>query len=195
MNILEVIIIALASALEIASIVLCKGAVFSKISREKIGKLIVIFSSWQVITLLAGNFFAYLFLRKDVSDMQSWFLKGVVVVIFFALAIEMIIKSFRNNFVEEVRNDKLQWSEAWNIANLTGFTSLLAGFGFGLLATKMIIQVPVFAVSSVIAVISGLFVGYRFGYHPKRKAYFFSGTLLIAIDIELFCRIFHLIRF
>lgn len=193
MNIIEVMIIGLASALEIASIVLCKGAVFLKISKDKVSKLILIFGSWQIVTLLAGNFLASLIWLKDVTDRLSWLMKGLVIVIFAILAIRMIVKSFHNNFMDEVRDDHLKWSEAWKIASLTGLTSLMAGFAFGCLKTNILIEILVFAIGTIIAVVSGLFIGYRYGYHPKRKGYLFASLVLFAIDIELCCRIFHLI--
>lgn len=185
MNLVEIMIIALASALEIASIVLCKGAVFSRISKDKVGKLILIFSSWQVVTLLVGNVLASLLWLKNVEDKFSSIIKGAVIVIFAALAVEMIIKSFRNSFMEEVRNDHLKWSEAWKIASLTGLTSLMAGFAFGCLKTNLLLEILVFAISTAIAVVSGLYVGFRYGYHPKRKAYLFSSLILFGIDIEI----------
>lgn len=190
MNILEIIIIALASALEIVSIVLCKGAVLSKISKDKISKLVVIFIFCQLITLLLGNFLADFVLHRNITELQSWFLNGVVILVFILLSLEMIIKSFQNDFLQEIRNDIMEWRDAWKISYLTGITGFMTGFGLGILKTNILTQISVFAISTAVAVVAGLFVGYRFGYHPKKKAYFFAGTLLFAIDIELFYRFF-----
>ncbi|MCR5716493.1 MAG: manganese efflux pump [Lachnospiraceae bacterium] len=185
MSIIEVLIIALASAMEIASIVICKGAMFSKVSKDKIGKMLLIVVGWNVLTLMIGNAFAYPLVNWD-QTMIGKFAKGFfVILIFVSLSVWMLVRSFRNNFMDEVRNDILKWSDTFKLSSLSGITSALVGFGFGLIGTNLILQLVVFAISSILAVICGIFIGYRFGYHPKRKGYIFSAALLLIIDIEL----------
>ncbi|MBR1440726.1 MAG: hypothetical protein IJ589_05820, partial [Lachnospiraceae bacterium] len=58
MSIVEILLIALASGFEICSLSLGKGAVFSKISNDKILKLCLIFGCYQIVALFAGNLLA-----------------------------------------------------------------------------------------------------------------------------------------
>ena len=191
MSLIEVLVIALASGLEIASIVICKGAMLSQISKEKIGKLLLIMVGWNLVTILIGNALAYPLINWSKTSVGKIAVGFFLILIFVALAIAMLLRSFRNNFMEEVCNDTLKWSDTWRVSSIIGVTGVLVGFGFGLIETNIVLEVIAFAVSSAIAVVAGLFIGYRFGYQPKRKGYIFSAILLTLIDIDLIIDFIH----
>ena len=190
MSTVEVFLIALASAFEICSLSLGKGAVFSKISKDKILKLCLIFGCYQIVALFAGNLLAVPINAVRDTDFEHILAKFLAIAMILIFASIMLFISFRRNFDEEVRNDVLTWKETLMTGALSGLTGLLVGFGLGLMETDLILQLMVFVLVTLGAVIAGLYIGYRFGLKPRKAVRFLSGLVLVIVDLELVFRLF-----
>ncbi|MCR5033684.1 MAG: manganese efflux pump [Lachnospiraceae bacterium] len=189
----EIILIAIGLSLEIFAIVVCKGAVFSKIRKKALFELIAIFAAWQLVTVTIGN------LLVDVLDLTitsanekgKLLLQILSIIIFGGIAVRMLFEAHKNEDIIESREDSIKVNNILQISAIVGLNGLVAGVGFGFMETSMIKQLIILVGVSVLAVITGIYVGYNYGYRPKTRGYLLGGLILLITDIVLSIRYFN----
>lgn len=187
MNWLETILVTLGVSLDIFATMACKGAQLSKIEKKPIATLCLLFAVWQTAALYLGSA-AGAFLRWQDMNPSSSVTETIAVVIFVLIAADMFRKAWKNETILERRDDKYAWKRL--IARLALFSIVTCAFGvaLGFLGTATVILITVIAAATVFVVIAGLYVGYRFGYEQKTKAYVVGGLMLLAGAVDTVCR-------
>ncbi len=188
----EIIMIAIGLSLEIFAIVVCKGAVFSQIRKKTLFELIMIFASWQLVTVIIGNMLVQVLdiTLSGSNEHGKMLLQILSILIFGAIAIRMLNNAHKNEDIVESREDSIKLNNILQISSIVGLNGFVAGVGFGFMETNVFLQLIILASVSVLAVIAGIYVGFNYGYRPKTKGYLLGGLILLITDIVLSIRYF-----
>lgn len=187
MNWIETILVILGVSLEIFVTMACKGAQLSKIEKKPLVILCVLFAVWQTAALYLGSA-AGMFLRLREPSPQDGNTEIIAVVIFGVLGISMIYKAWKNEPIMERRNDRYAWKSLIARLALVSLWTLTLGAALGFLGTGTVILLTAILVATIVVVITGLYVGYHFGYEQKTKAYAIGGVLLLLGAVDTIIR-------
>lgn len=187
MNWLETILVTAGISLDIFAATACKGAQLSKIEKKPLFILCLLFAVWQAAALYIGNAAGAFLHKRDVALGIST-TEIIAVAIFMILGVIMIYKAWKNKAILERRNDKYAWKELTSRLALISISTLAMGVALGFLGTSTVMVLTVILCATVVVVIGGLYVGYRFGYEQKTKAYAVGGVLLIAGAVDTVIR-------
>lgn len=190
MSLIEIIWISIGLSLDIFAVMVCKGAVISKLPTRQVAKSCAIFAIWQVLALVLGDRIAILPNFADKSQHLAHSLEMLSGVIFAGLGILMIYKGRNKKPFLEKREDDFFTKILCFWAFLTSIDAFFAGIGFGFLRTKLLLEGISIMITTVLVVILGLYTGYRFGFEHKNKAYILGGILLLAASINVFIKYF-----
>ena len=185
LNLLETIIVACGLSLDVCALMMCKGALFPTVGKEKVCRICVILACSQMAALLLGNAAGSVIRPKLGSD-EVWTVLTVLSVLIFAgLGIIMFSKAWRNESVFESRKDTLETREIFVWAPAVSMDALLAGIGFSFLGSEIVPQTVAVGAATVIAAVLGLKIGFMLGYEQKTKSYVVGGILLLASGVEI----------
>lgn len=187
MNWLETILVTLGISLDIFATMACKGAQLSKIEKKPLATLCLLFAVWQTAALYLGSALGTLLRWQDMNPSGS-LTEIIATVIFVLIAVGMFVKAWKNETIVERRDDKYAWKLLIDRLALFSLVTLAVGVALGFLGTATVILLTVIAAATVVVVAAGLYVGYRFGYEQKTKAYVVGGLLLIAGAVDTVCR-------
>lgn len=187
MNWIETILVILGVSLEIFATMACKGALLSKIEKKPLVILCALFAVWQTAALYLGSA-AGMFLRLRESGLQKGNMAIIAAVIFGVLGISMIYKAWKNEPIMERRNDRYAWKSLIARLALISMWTLTLGAALGFLGTGTVILLTAILAATIVVVISGLYVGYHFGYEQKTKAYALGGVLLLLGAVDTMIR-------
>jgi putative Mn2+ efflux pump MntP len=184
MNLIEILMISVGLSLDVYAVVVCQGAVLLKIERSKLFKMCLIFCIWQGAAVEIGNLITCIpYLSVAAESMQKiWHL--ISVIIFFALGVYMLYKAWKNQGILE-RLSEINYKQICIAACFTSIDALFAGMGFGFLKTGTVAVVLSILIVTALAVIVGLYTGYRLGYEQKTKAYGVGGILLLISAVNI----------
>ena len=166
--------------------VVCRGAVLARLEGIKLLFATIIFTLLQTGMLLLGigaaNGIEYI---HDTKQMQE-FTWIASIFIFAILAIHLLRKAWKNEPVEERRQeDVLNRKKVFFLSAKLGIQTIMAGMVLGFLEEDFFAAVIIFVISSIIVFLVALYSGYLFGYVYKTAAYVISSLLLIVSDIYL----------
>lgn len=187
MNWLETILVTAGISLDIFAATACKGAQLSKIEKKPLIILCLLFAGWQAAALCIGSV-AGTFLHKRDVQLGVSTTEIIAVAIFMILGIIMIYKAWKNETILERRDDKYAWKGLIARLALISIGTLVLGVALGFLGTSTVRLLTVILCTTVVVVIAGLYVGYRFGYEQKTKAYAIGDVLLIAGAVDTVLR-------
>lgn len=188
MNILETIIVAAGLSLDTCALMMCKGATLSQVRKEKLIQICFIHMIWQSAALLLGNLIRSLpFIQPEKLSIQTA-LSLTSVFIFLGLAIYMFIKFIKDAPVYEHRKDDFSLKEICLWAWATSQDAFFSGIGFGFLNTDLLLQTISVLIVTALAVIIGLYCGYRLGFEHKAKVYLTGSFLLFCAGIDVIIR-------
>lgn len=190
MNLVEIIWLSVGLSLDIFAIMVCKGAVISKIPLKQVFKTCAIFSVWQVFALVIGNLISNLPKLASKSLQLAYALGYISALIFAIIGVIMIYKGLKKKPVVEKREDNFFVKILCFWALLTSIDSFFAGIGFGFLKTKLLLEGLTIFATTILVVILGLYTGYRFGFEHKNKAYILGGIILIAGSLNILAKNF-----
>ena len=180
MNLGEVLLIAVGLSLDVFAVVICRGALLSRIEKKRLLLLSAIFALWQVGALLAGSLLGQL-------SSSSRALKELNVIWRTGSMVIFIIAG-KGRPIQEKCNDDFPVKEMIFLACATSLDAFFAGIGFAFLQTSLLKETISIAVVTVLAVLLGIYTGYRLGYEFRARAYMIGGILLVAAGVELFVR-------
>ena len=188
MNLGEVLLIAVGLSLDVFAVVICRGALLSRIEKKRLLLLSAIFALWQVGALLAGSLLGQLSSSsRALKELNvSW--RTGSMVIFIILGIYLFLKARKGRPIQEKCNDNFPVKEMIFLACATSLDAFFAGIGFAFLQTSLLKETISIAVVTVLAVLLGIYTGYRLGYEFRARAYMIGGILLVAAGVELFVR-------
>lgn len=186
---IEILIIATGLSLDVFAYALCKGAMMPEIRKENMVKLCTVFTLWQVMSLILGNLVSEIPRIGKEADGVAAHWKYVSAAIFLCLGIYMIVKSCRQEVIEERKEEFISVKQIIVWACITSIDAFLAGIGFGLFETDFWLMVPIVGIVTLMAVILGVFTGYWAGCQAKSKAVTLGGCILLAGGVELIVRV------
>ncbi|MBE5872045.1 MAG: hypothetical protein E7294_12435 [Lachnospiraceae bacterium] len=165
---------------------ICKGAVLARLEGVKL-----LFGTGIFVLLQLGMLLLGIEVAKgiehfyDSAQMQE-FTWVSSIFIFVLLAFYLLRKAFKNEPVEERRQeDVLNRKKVLLLSARLGIRTALAGMVLGFLEVNFIAAVIVFAVAAVVVFLLGLYSGYFLGYVYKTMAYIVSSLFLIVSAIYL----------
>ena len=188
LTVLEICIIAVGLSLDVFAYSLYKGAMLSKLKKATMVKLILIFTIWQMGSILLGNLFTLIPAFGEIATRTEEIWKFVSAFIFFIIGIVMILRSAKKEKIEEKREDGFQIKEVLIWACITSIDAFLAGIGFGFLQVELWTAIIILGVITAICTILGALAGYWLGCQSKNKIVIVGGCILLLGGVELLVR-------
>ena len=179
MNWIETLIIVCGLSMDVFASVECQGAMLAKIRTKQLVLVTLLVSVWQVIVLYLGNLGADLLCKYDIKESQVILGEVISVAVFLCLGIRLLIKAWKNDRIDERREENLGVHKFVRICAVTSFYTFLTGAAFGFLGTSLLSLILVGIILTVVCVVGGAYVGYHFGYEQKTKVYLIGGILLL----------------
>ena len=140
------------------------------------------------MALAIGNGASVLLYHSRMTHDESLIGLVIAAVIFFALGVRLLFKAVRNERINERREETLHMASFWKMAAGTSIYTLLAGIAFGFLRTDLLLMLVTGACLTVAVVITGMYVGYHFGFVHKTKAYIAGAFLLWIAGADVVVR-------
>ncbi|MCX4316700.1 MAG: manganese efflux pump [Lachnospiraceae bacterium] len=188
MNLGEVLLIAVGLSLDVFAVVICRGALLSRIEKKRLLLLSAVFAVWQVGALVIGSLLGRISNMMETLEELNVIWRTGSMAIFVILGIYLLTKAKKGRPIQETCRDSFPVKEMIFLACATSLDAFFAGIGFAFLQTSMLKETISIAVVTVLAVLFGIYTGYRLGYEYRAKAYIAGGILLVAAGVELFVR-------
>lgn len=188
MNKIEMFLIATGLSLDVFAYALYKGAMISKIKGKDIIKMSVLFSLWQMFSLIMGTILTTWMGNCDLIQVNGRHLNWISSILFFMAGMIMIIKAANKKQIEEKRDDTFQIKQmiVWSL--ITSLDSFLAGIGAGFLNAQLLNLVVLLGIMTVVSICSGIWTGHRMGCQIKYKIIACGGIIIFASGVELLFR-------
>lgn len=186
MNSILLVILTIGLILDLYGEMLCKGAVLSSFNKKQLVIGTGLFGIWQLFMLVCGTIVAT-FLEHIVSlERMEHFTTVISITIFAAFAVHMFKKAWRNDYIEERRQDDiLTMKRAFPFATKIGFKTIMIGLALGFLETNLAHGMIVTILATTFVFATGMYSGYRFGYRHKGFVYLLGFLMMTATDIYL----------
>lgn len=188
MNWIEVLMIAVGISMEVFAAVECQGALVVRINKKHLIGMIALVSACQLISLSLGYVSARLLMYYSVRKQQIQMGRVIAVIIFLCMAVRLIVKAWRNEAIDERREDGLAVKRFLKLSILNGIYIFLIGAAFEFLGTNMLLLLVILLMITVLCVVSGVYTGYHFGYEQKTKVYLVGAVLLVISGIDIVIR-------
>lgn len=188
MNWIEILIVSIGISLDLFAAVECQGALVAKIHAKHLILITLLVSSWQLAILYLGNFGATLLCSYNIGADKVVMERIISVTIFFFLGLRLLFQAWKNEQIDERREEELGVRRFFRLVAVTSFYTFVTGAAFGFLGTSVILLLAIVLAITVVCVVAGMYTGYHLGYEPKTKVYIVGGILLIVAGIEIILR-------
>ena len=170
----EILIVSVGLSLDVLTYALYKGAMLSKLDKKQILKMTLLFTGWQ-----SG--------AMNYQRTERLF-RAASAVIFFLIAIWLIVRASRMRDPVERREDVFAWKQLCVWAMLTSVDSFLSGIGMGFLDTGVTVQIIQLAIMAALAVVTGIYAGYRIGCHGRSRVLISGAIIFLLAGIDVLFR-------
>ena len=187
MGFIEVLLVCIGISFDVLAVSVCQGAVLMKIEKSKLIRMILIFCLTQAAAIALGNVCVYLPMFRERADDSASLYNFCSLVIMLGLGLYLIHKGHKNSDMLE-RRAEINFRTVWISALITSVDSLFAGLLFSFLDASMLFSSVCVILTTALAVVAGIHLGYRLGYEPKKKAYIIGGAVLFVVAIEVLIR-------
>lgn len=188
MTILEMALIAAGLSMDIFAWTACRSTLFSNIGRKKLLSFIGAFGIWELVSISLGFYVAKLLRMTKLLDHSEDFLKLIAVVIFFVLAVRMLLLAMGKKLIDERRQDEVQFLPLMKDTSVIAARTFLVGLAVSLCDTGVVQQYVLLLLLGVLMAVAGLYAGYTYGFQIKSKAYFVGFLCLLVTDVEFIVR-------
>ncbi|HCU08564.1 MAG TPA: hypothetical protein DF480_06350 [Clostridiales bacterium] len=177
----ELILIAVALAMDAFSAALCKGLSMRQVRRKDALVIAGFFGGFQALMPLAG-WYAGLRFESSIAAVDHWIAFGLLALI----GGRMILEALRPAQPATKCDDPLRLKEVLLLAIATSIDALAAGITFALLPGTRILP-AVLLIGAITFGLSyiGVAAGSRLGTHFKVKAELAGGSILILIGTKI----------
>lgn len=186
----QVIVISIGLSLDVFAYGLYKGAMVAEIKTSALIKMVGMFTGFQAGMLFLGNLISKIpAIKLTYASMRDfWTLFAAIV--FLALGIGMILKSFRKKYkvIDEKREEGLNYRRLAFWSFVTSIDALVAGFGFSFLSHVFWGELLALGLSTVTSVIIGVILGYLLGCGPMNKFVTIGGCMVLISAIDFLIR-------
>ena len=86
------------------------------------------------------------------------------------------------------REDAFAWRQLCIWAMLTSVDSFLTGIGMGFLDTRVTVQIIQLAIMAALAVIVGIYAGYRIGCHGRNRVLISGALIFLLAGVDVLFR-------
>lgn len=177
MNWLECILIVAGISLDLFATMEIEGAKLGEIKKSTL-----LITSGLVTLLQLGFFFGgyaicYNVSQNAVFKNSTWLGQIIAFVIFILLAVRLLIKAVKQEFVDEKRCEITRFTYV-RIIFVTSIYAIFAGCAAGFLSANVWILLTAIIVCSFLVVLSGLYTGYMMGFKGKTIFYSFGSAVL-----------------
>ena len=176
MNLLELIILAIAVALDAFAVSICKGITI----KDTLNRKAVVVGSWfgifQGLMPLMGYFF---------MDGVEHYLEGIKEYVIFGLLVYIGISMIIEAFKKEEFNDSLKFKEMLMLSIATSLDALSVGMTISLLSVNVYLATTLIAFITFVFCFFGVKIGSKFGEKYKCKAEITGGVILILIGLKI----------
>ncbi len=179
MNLIEMVTLSFALAMDAFSVSICKGMAMGR-SNLKSGILLSLsFGVFQAVMPVIGYLLAYGFADK-IRSIDHW----IVLVILVIIGGKMIIEGLRK---EGCCVDKgLGIKETLGLSIATSIDAMAVGVGFAAIKVNLISAVCLIGVITFILCVLAFLIGKKIGMFLQNKAVIFGGLILIIIGVKVF---------
>ena len=176
MDIFEIVILAIAVAMDAFAVAICKGITI----KTNLNKNSIIVGTWfglfQGIMPLIGFF---------VMDKVDHYIEGIKEYVIFALLLYIGIMMIVESRKKEEFDSSLKFKEMLLLSLATSLDALSIGVTLSLLETNIFIAVTIIAIITFLFGFMGVKIGNKFGDKYKSKAEIVGGIILILIGLKV----------
>jgi len=175
-DIFEIVILAIAVAMDAFAVAICKGITI----KTNLNKNSIIVGTWfglfQGIMPLIGFF---------IMDKVDHYIEGIKEYVIFALLLYIGIMMIVESRKKEEFDSSLKFKEMLLLYLATSLDALSIGVTLSLLETNIFIAVTIIAIITFLFGFMGVKIGNKFGDKYKSKAEIVGGIILILIGLKV----------
>ena len=174
MNLLEIILIGVALAMDAFAISMCKGMSFQKISLKNFFIISIYFGTFQALMPIIGYFIGnnFLFFIRKIDHWISFLLLTY-------LGIELILEKHKKY------DDNMNIKTMLLLSLATSIDALTVGITFSFYEINLLEAVTLIGIITFFLSLLGTITGHFFGVYLEAKAKIMGGLLLIGIGIKI----------
>ena len=176
MSMRELFVIALGLSMDAFAVAICKGLSMKRMSWKNAVITGLYFGGFQAGMPLIGYFLGTSF-RDLITSIDHWIAFGL----FLILGINMIKESFSKNKPTADLNFKTMFT----LSLATSIDSLMLGITLSLLEFSIFPSTAIIVCCTLISVVIGSIIGYKFGTKYKKISNIIGGIILILMGIKV----------
>jgi len=188
MGVFELFFIAVAMSCEIFAKTICESSSYVKVDKNKLLISGFAFGIWEILALILGYYTIDLLIYTGVAKAESSMIYLISVVIMLILSVHLLIIGIKRNIVIEHRLEHIKLMNMLTDNAKIGFRTYLMGIALAACGTNLFMEIGMIMVVSLIIVVGGLYIGYRYGYGSKGKVCCAGAIILGIIGIIAFTR-------
>lgn len=188
MDIMEELIIIAGISLDIFAVMECQGSMMAKIEKKHLAGLCGVLVLGQALALGIGDFVSVLLCRYKMTEYDTFLGQVLAAAIFFCMGIRLLLKAWKNERIQERREEKFDRKEFVRHYARISVLALLTGIAFGFLESSMAAVLAMVVVMTAAVTVLGMYTGYRLGFEHKVKAYLSGGILLSIAGVDVIIR-------
>lgn len=184
----EILFVSVGLSLDVFTYALYKGAMLSRLDKKQILKMTMLFMGCQSLAMLSGSLISEIpYVAMNYMRTEKLF-RAASAVIFFIIAIWLIVRALRMRDPVEHREDVFSWRQLCFWALLTSVDTFLTGIGMGFLNTRVTVQIIQLAIMAALAVVAGIYVGYRIGCRGRNRILISGAMIFVLAGVDVLFR-------
>lgn len=181
MNIIDLLLIAVALSMDAFAVAICKGLSFREFKLKNALIIGLYFGVFQGLMPVVG-YFAGTFFEDSIKNIDHWIAFGLLAII----GINMIVGAIRGE--EEscpADGQSLSFKKMLPLAIATSIDALAVGISFALLSVNIAFAASLIGVVTFLLSAAGVAVGNFFGGKLKKKAEIVGGAILVLLGLKI----------
>ena len=183
MPIAEIILLAIALAMDAFSVSITQGMLIRKKAFPLALKLSIVFGFFQALMPLVGYLLGTAF-ASYIQSIDHW----IAFILLGFLGIRMIRESLQNDEIQESGHDldSLDFKTVIVLAVATSIDALASGIAISFLELSQMLTAAAFiGITTFTLSFAGVYIGQKFGGKFKAKAEFAGGAILILLGTKI----------
>jgi len=183
LNLIELLLLAVALAMDTFAVGICIGLTFKKVTIKKALTVGLYFGIFQAVMPLIGFFITIIFAgRVNIDAFSSW----IAFALLCFIGGKMILDSLKKDDCPDTSDEQsLKFTKMLPLAIATSIDALAVGVSFAFLEVNIIPAVLLIGVTTLILSIIGLKIGNVFGLKFRSKAQMLGGIILIILGTRI----------
>lgn len=182
MGFIELILLAVALAMDAFAVSMCKGLSMKKINYRYAAVIALYFGVFQAVMPVIGYFLGVKF-EKYITSVDHWIAFALLVFIGGKMVYEAVLSKEENE--EEACEGRINHKELLILAVATSIDALAVGITFAFLRVEVAPAVLLIGAVTFIISFVGVLIGNRFGEKYKKGAEVFGGVVLILLGVKI----------